>query len=105
MNKFGSLISKYRNYASNKSRLLDDDGHIDLQLKRLTNLGDPKSEKDTMSLKNVKIILSNFKGEAFNQQIRTIQYLSEDILRLTKIYQSPDNILPKSNKRRYLRRK
>ena len=37
-------------YANNESRLLDDDGNLDLQMKRLTNLGDPKSEKDAMNL-------------------------------------------------------
>ena len=42
MNKFGSLGSKYRKYTSNERRLLDDGGNLDLQLKRLTNLGDPK---------------------------------------------------------------
>ena len=63
MNKFGTLGSKYRKYTYNDSRLLDDDGNLDLQLKRLTNLGDPKLEKGAMNLQNVKIISSNFKGK------------------------------------------
>jgi len=50
MNKFGSLRSKYWKYTSRKSRLLDGDGYFDLQLKILTNLGNPKSEKDGINL-------------------------------------------------------
>jgi len=49
MNKFWSLGSKYRNYTSNESRLLDDDGNLDLQLKQLTNLGNPKLENDAIN--------------------------------------------------------
>ena len=45
MNKFKSLGGEYRKYACNESRLLDDDGKLDLQLKRLTNIGHLKSEK------------------------------------------------------------
>ena len=55
MNKFRSLGSRYQKYTRNESRLLDDDGNLDLQWKRLTNLGDRKSENDAMNLQNVKL--------------------------------------------------
>ena len=45
-----------------------------------------------MNQQKVKIILHNFKGKVVNKQILTNHCLSEDINRLTKIYQSPDNI-------------
>ena len=61
--------------------------------KRLTNLGDQKSNNDAMNLQNVKITLNGFKGEDVNQQILINQYLSEDINRLTEIYQPPGNML------------
>ena len=77
----------------NESKLLDDDVNIDLQLKRLKNLGDPKQKKDAINLQKVKIILNNFKPEALNYRILSNQYLIEHINRLTKMYQSPDNIL------------
>ena len=92
MNKFGSLGSK-SSKDNSESRLLDDNGNLDLQGKRLINLGDAKSNNDAITLQNVKIILNDFKGEVVNQQILTNQYLSEDINRLTKIYESSDNIL------------
>ena len=65
--------------TSSESRLLDDDVNLDLQLKRLTNLGNPKSENDPMNFQNLKIILNDFKGELVNQQIFTDQYFSRDI--------------------------
>lgn len=92
MNKFGSLGSK-SSKDNSESRLLDDNGNLDLQGKRLINLGDAKSNNDAITLQNVKIILNDFKDEVVNQQILTNQYLSEDINRLTKIYESSDNIL------------
>ena len=45
MIKSGRKGSEYWRYASNKSRLLNDDGNFNLPLKRLSNLGDPKSAK------------------------------------------------------------
>jgi len=67
-----------------------------------------------MNLQNMKNVFNDFKGEVGNQQILTNQYLSEDINKLTKMYESPDNILTRlhdkgllvkkyltSNKRRY----
>jgi len=97
MSKFVNLGSKYRKYTSNESRLLDDDGNLDLQQKQLINLGDPKPENDTLNFQNVKIISNNFKCDVVNQQILTNQYLSGDTNRLTKIYQAPNNMLNSFN--------
>ena len=79
MNNFGSFGSKY--WKSNESRLLNDVSNLGLQLERLTNLGDPKSEKDVMNLQNLKTILKNFEVEVINQQIITNQCLNKDINR------------------------
>ena len=62
-------------------------------MKRLTNLGDLESEKDAMNSQKDKIILNDFKPEVINHRILTNQHLIEGINRLTKICQSPDNIL------------
>ena len=64
MNNFGTFGSKFGKYTSNETEtLLDADSNLYLQLKQWNNLGDPKSEKDTVYLQNTKIIISDFKGE------------------------------------------
>ena len=61
--KLRKQISKY---TSNKIRLLDDNGNLDLQGRYLINLGLSKSDIDGITLENVKIILNDFKGEVVN---------------------------------------
>ena len=69
MNKFGSLGRKHRQYTRNKIILLDDDCNLYLQLKQSTNVDDPNSQNNTINLKNLKIVLNDFKGEVVNKQI------------------------------------
>jgi len=64
-----------------------------------------QNQRKMLWMLNIKIILYFFKSEVVNQKILTNQYLSEDICRFTKIYQSPNNILTKVDDKRLIVKK
>ena len=92
MNKFGS-VGKKASSESNEKIVTDDNGNINLQEKRIVNLGDAKADQDAISLRSMTIILNQFKEQITAEQVAINQYFSKDINRLTAIDDSPDNSL------------
>ena len=60
MNKFGSVGKKVGN-ESNEKIVTDNNGNVNLQDKRIINLGDAKADQDAITLRSMTIILNQFK--------------------------------------------